>query len=137
MECEVTAAYTHSSGNTSNVTKRDVLHANYMSTSSDTSRKTRVCGVPYRHGNFTFTAAAHTHTHIPPEADRMSQSATPATQNDMTTSSDTSRKTRFHSFSHRHGNFSLTMAAQTKTCLNTSNVTKCHACHTKRHDHIC
>ena len=38
----------------------------------------------------------------------MSQSATPATQNDMTTSSDTSKKTRFCDFSHRHGNFSLT-----------------------------
>ena len=32
----------------------------------------------------------------------------PATQNDMTTSSDTSTKTRFCDFSHRHGNFSLT-----------------------------
>ena len=41
----------------------------------------------------------------------MSQSATPATQNDMTTSSDTSKKSRFCDFSHRHGNFAPTTAA--------------------------
>ena len=35
----------------------------------------------------------------------MLQSATPATQNDMSTSSDTSKKTRLCNFSHRHGNF--------------------------------
>ena len=39
-------------------------------------------------------------TQIPPQTRRMSQSATPATQNDMTTSSDMSRKTReSHGFS--------------------------------------
>ena len=42
----------------------------------------------------------------------MSQSATPATQNDMTTSCDASDKTRSRDFSHRHGNFSLTRVAQ-------------------------
>ena len=36
----------------------------------------------------------------------------PATQNDMTTSSDTSRKTCFGSVSHRHGNFTLTTVAR-------------------------
>ena len=41
----------------------------------------------------------------------MSQSATPATQNDMSTSSDMSKKTRLCDFSHRHGNFSLTRVA--------------------------
>ena len=41
----------------------------------------------------------------------MSRSATPATQNDMTTSSDTSKKARFCDFSHRHGNFEVTTAA--------------------------
>ena len=35
----------------------------------------------------------------------MSQSATPATQNDMSTSCDTSKRTRFCDFFHRHGNF--------------------------------
>ena len=35
----------------------------------------------------------------------MSQSATPAPQNDMTTSCDTLKKTRLYNFSHRHGNF--------------------------------
>ena len=45
------------------------------------------------------SCTSHTHTR------GMSQSATPATQNDMTTSSDTSKKTRFCNFSHRHGNF--------------------------------
>ena len=38
----------------------------------------------------------------------VSQSATPATQNDMTTSSDTLKKTSLRDLSHRHGNFSLT-----------------------------
>ena len=38
----------------------------------------------------------------------VSQSATPATRNDMSTASDTSKRTRFCDFSHRHGNFSLT-----------------------------
>ena len=33
---------------------------------------------------------------------------TPATQNDMTTSSDSSKRTCLCDFSHRHGNFSLT-----------------------------
>ena len=47
----------------------------------------------------------------PAETHRVSQSATPATQNDMSTSSDTSRKTRCHGFSHRHGNFSATTVA--------------------------
>ena len=75
-------------------------------------------------------------THIPPETRQMSQSATPAPQNDMSTSSDTSRKTRFCDFSHRHGNFSLTTVAHTPSGWNTSNVTKCHACHAKRHEHI-
>ena len=41
----------------------------------------------------------------------MSRSATPATQNDMTTSSDTSKKSRFCDFFHRQGNFEATMAA--------------------------
>ena len=40
----------------------------------------------------------------------MSRSATPATQNDMTTSSDTSKKARFCDFSHRHSNFEVTTA---------------------------
>ena len=35
----------------------------------------------------------------------VSQSATSATQNDMSTSCDTSKKTRLCDFSHRHGNF--------------------------------
>ena len=43
--------------------------------------------------------------------DGMPRSATPATQNDMTTSSDTSNKSCFCDFSHRHGNFEPTMAA--------------------------
>ena len=51
-------------------------------------------------------------THIPAETHRMSQGAMPATQNDMTTSSDTSRKTCFGSVSHRHGNFTLTTVAR-------------------------
>ena len=66
----------------------------------------------------------------------MSQSATPATQNDTSTSSDTSRKTRFCGFSHRHGNFSPRTVAHTDSSSHTSNVTKCHACRAKRHEHI-
>ena len=43
--------------------------------------------------------------------DGMPRSATPATQNDMTTSSDTSKISRFCDFSHRHGNFAPTTVA--------------------------
>ena len=74
--------------------------------------------------------------HNPAETHRMSQSATPAKQNYMTTSSDTSRKTCFCGFPHGHGNFSLSTAVHTYSSWNTSNVTKCHACHAKPHDHI-
>ena len=58
----------------------------------------------------------------------MSQSATPATQNNMSTSSDTSKKTRLCDFSHRHGNFSLTRV------VHLTHV-ECHkvACHGKWH----
>ena len=38
----------------------------------------------------------------------MPRSATPATQNDMTTASDTSKKSRFFDYSHRHGHTALT-----------------------------
>ena len=107
-----------------------------MSTSSGTSRKTRLCGFPHWHGNFSATMVAHTHTHSHPETHRMSQSATPATQNDMSTSSDTSRKTRFCDFLHSHTNFSLTTVAHTQSSWNTLNVTKCHVCHAKRHEHV-
>ena len=50
----------------------------------------------------------------------MPRSATPATQNDMTASSDTSKKSRFCGFSHRHGNFEATTAAdrRLRTCAN-------------------
>ena len=90
----------------------------------------------------------------------MSQSATPATQNDMTTCLETFEKEMFCSFPHRHGD--------TATCLENQrletrhvgaakrafrarrppililsaryqtgwNVTKCHACHAKRHDNL-
>ena len=90
----------------------------------------------------------------------MSQSATPATQNDMTTcleNLETSKKERFCSFPHRHGeatgkpetrdetrgsiktNIScetsaiLALSIRYKTCWN---VTKCHACHAKRNDNL-
>ena len=62
----------------------------------------------------------------------VSQSATLATQNDMTTSSDTSKKTRLCNFSHRHGNFSLTAVLH----LTHMECHKVPACHAKRHDHI-
>ena len=38
----------------------------------------------------------------------MPRSATPATQNDMTTASDTSKKSRSCNYSHRHGHTALT-----------------------------
>ena len=68
-------------------------------------------------------------THIPPHTRRTSQSATPATQNDLTTSSDTSRKTCFCGLLQRHANFTLTTVAHTHSSSHTSNVTECHACH--------
>ena len=99
----------------------------HLLSSSDTPRKTHFCDFSHKHANFSLTTVvrkttwAHrltrreghvlvafpidtatllprrSRTHIPPETHRRSQSATPATQNDMSTSSDTSRKTRFWS----------------------------------------
>ena len=46
------------------------------------------------------------------------------------------RKTRSCGFPQRHANSTLTTVAHTHSSSHTSNVTVCHACHTKRHDHI-
>ena len=75
-------------------------------------------------------------THIPPETRQMSQSAMPATQNDMSTSSDTWRKRHLCGFPNRHGNFSATTVVHTHSSSHTSTVTKCHACKLQRHEHI-
>ena len=61
----------------------------------------------------TATFLRWSRAHIPLHTRRMSQSATPATQNDMSTDSDTWRKAPFCDFPRRHGNFSATMAAHT------------------------
>ena len=45
--------------------------------------------------------------------EQMPQSVTPATQKDRSTSSDTSRKTRFCGFPQRHANITLTTVAHT------------------------
>ena len=93
----------------------------------------------------------------------MSQSAMPATQNDMTTCLETFEKERFCSFPHRHGDATGKPATrgETRGCRKTSIscetssrarllpiftfstryqtgwiVTKCHACHAKRHDNL-
>ena len=52
----------------------------------------------------------------------MSQSATPATQNDMTTCVETCEKDRFSSFPHRHGDAAGKPATRDKTrgCRKTS-----------------
>ena len=52
---------------------------------------------------------------------------------DITTSCDALKKTRFCSFPHRHGKFSATTVVHTYAFWNMGNVTKCHACHAKRH----
>ena len=80
-----------------------------MSTSSDTLRKTRFRGFVHRHANFSLTRVVQ--TRIPPHTRPVSQSATPATQHDMRTSSDTLRKTCFCGFPHRHAIFSATKVA--------------------------
>ena len=86
------------------------------------------------------------------------ESATPATQNDMTTCLETFEKDRFCGFPHRHGDALrenqrletrrmdaekrafrarlppiLSFSARYQTAWN---VTKCHACHAKRHDNL-
>ena len=87
----------------------------------------------------------------------MSQSATPATQNNMTTCLETFEKDRFSSFPHRHGDATGNQRLETrhvdaeKPAFPTRlppiltflthyqagwNVTKCHACHAKRHDNF-
>ena len=53
----------------------------------------------------------------------MSQSATPTTENDRKTSSDTLRKTRFWGFPHRHANFSPTKVAH----IHSSSHVECRA----------
>ena len=88
----------------------------------------------------------------------MSQSATPATQNDMTTCLETFEKERSCSFPHRHGDATGKPATRDKTrgCAEKRafrarlpsiltfstryqtgwNVTKCHACHAKWHGNL-
>ena len=68
---------------------------NDMSTSSDTYTKTRESHVCATFPIGTATLRPRwSRTQIPPQTRGMSQSATPATQNDMTTASDTSKKSR-------------------------------------------
>ena len=52
---------------------------------------------------------------------------------DSTTSCDILKRTIFCRFFHRHGDFSATTVVHTDAFRNTWSVTKCHACHTKRH----
>jgi hypothetical protein len=87
----------------------------------------------------------------------MSQSAAPATQNDMTTCLKTFEKDMFCSFPPRHGEATgkpetrdetrgrrkTTISRETSPILTLStwyktgwNVTKCRACHAKRHDNL-
>jgi len=87
----------------------------------------------------------------------MSQSATPATQNDMTTCLETFEKERFDSFPHRHGDATgkpetrdktrgrskTSLSCETSLSLTLStryqtgwNVTECHACQAKQHDNL-
>ena len=75
------------------------------------SRQTPFDDFPIKHGNFTVRTVGHTHTHIPAETYPMSESTKSTTHNDMSTSSDTSRKTRLCAFPHRHCQFSGTTVA--------------------------
>ena len=84
---------------------------NDMSTSSDTSRKTRFCGFPQGPANLILTTITHTHTFLLKHIECHKVPRLP--QNDMSTSSDTSRKTRFCGFPQRHANFTLTTVART------------------------
>ena len=52
----------------------------------------------------------------------MSQSATPATQNDMTTSLETFEKERFCGFPHRHGEPTGTPETRDETCGSTKTI---------------
>ena len=67
----------------------------------------------------------------------MSQSATPATQNDMTTCLETFEKDRFSSFLHRHGDATGKPATRDKTrgCRKTSiSYETSSNCHSWQHD---
>ena len=87
----------------------------------------------------------------------MSQSATPAMQNDMTTCLETFKKERFCGFPHRHDDATGKRETQTrhvdaeKTAFRARlprilqfcehhqtgwNVKKCHVCHAKQHDNL-
>ena len=88
----------------------------------------------------------------------MSQSATPATQNNMTTCVETFERERFCGFLHRHGEATGKPMTKDETRGNTKkrafrarpplmltcstpyqtgwNVRKCHACHAKQHDNL-
>ena len=107
------------------------------------------------------TMSCYMHTRVPSRHGikqvGMSQSATPAMQNDMTTCLKTFEKEMFCSFPHRHGEATgkpetrdetrgrskttfrarlpliLTLWTRYKTGWN---VTKRHACHAKRHDNL-
>ena len=95
---------------------------NDMTTCLETFEKERFCSFPHRHGDATGKPATQDKTrgcrkisisyetssnfyifrHVIKQVG-MSQSATPATQNDMTTCLDTFEKDRVSSFPHRHG----------------------------------
>ena len=62
----------------------------------------------------------------------VSQSATPAMQKDMSTSCDTSKRQVCATFPIG----TATSASRGSRTSHTWNVTKCHACHTKQHEHI-
>ena len=94
-----------------------------MSTSYDTSKKTRFCDFSQRHGNFSPTRVAHlTHgeCHKVPRLPRKTTWAHLVT-----------RRKR-----HVFATFPIgtaTSASRRSRTSQTRNVTKCHACHAKRH----
>ena len=87
-----------------NVTKPHACHAKRHDVEKEWKRHVFVT-FPMRTATLASRGSRTSHTR------GMSQSATHATPNDMSTSSDTSKKTRFCYFSYSHGNFSLTRVA--------------------------
>ena len=135
-----TVAHTDSTSDTWNVTKCYACHAKrhehiFWHVHKDT-RKSRLCDFSHRHGNFAATTVAHTDS----ASDTWNVTkcyACHAKRHEHIfwhVHKDT-RKSRLRDFSHRHSNFAATMVAHTDSSSDTWNVTKCHACHAKRHDH--
>ena len=120
---------------------------NDMTTCLETFEKERFCSFPHRHGDATGrpktrdetrgrsktsmsceTSANFLHSRHVIKQVGLSQSATPATQNDMTTCLETFKKERFCSFPQRHGDATGKPETRDETIGRSKTSMSCETC---------